>query len=164
MSRFTLSPHENKDSAPLFRILRDPESMQFTYVAPSLEACSTRLVAWEAQRPKHGFAPWVVRLTCTSEIIGWGGLGVDPEDSEWGPELVYAFAPSAWGKGLATELVAYTLIHAFTERGLSRLEAFVHPDNKASIKVLQRAGFRFCAYEPRLQRNRFRIENQSSAA
>jgi [ribosomal protein S5]-alanine N-acetyltransferase len=164
MSRLTLSPYTIEDLMPLFHILKDPAAMQFTYVPPSREACSRRLVAWESQRAERGFAPWVVRLSATSQVIGWGGLGVDPEDPNWGPEVVYAFAPSFWGNGLASELVAHTVGYAFSQHRLPSIDAFVHPENRGSIKVLQSSGFSLCGYESVLRRNRFRINCEHSAA
>lgn len=57
-------------------------------------------------------------------------------------ELGYRMAESAGGRGYATEAVRQVLAKAFGELGLMRLEAVARVGNEASIKVLQRNGFR----------------------
>ena len=52
------------------------------------------------------------------------------------------FAQPYWGKGLATEVASAWVRTAFDESGVSRLGAFVHPENAASIRVLEKVGFR----------------------
>jgi [ribosomal protein S5]-alanine N-acetyltransferase len=46
------------------------------------------------------------------------------------------------GRGLATEGVRLAVAHAFGEEGLHRVQAAVIPLNAASIRVLEKAGFR----------------------
>lgn len=57
-------------------------------------------------------------------------------------ELGYRMAESACGKGYASEAVRLVLAKAFGELGLMRVEAVARVGNEASIKVLQRNGFR----------------------
>ncbi len=90
-----------------------------------------------------------------SEIVGWGGLNVDPHDSGWGVEVSYFFAPAWWGRGFATELVRASLAHAFGGIALREVSAFARPESAASIRVLEKAGFAFLRFEPRLERNHY---------
>lgn len=46
------------------------------------------------------------------------------------------------GGGVATSAVALTVDHCFGRAGLHRLEATVRPENVASVRVLEKAGFR----------------------
>lgn len=46
------------------------------------------------------------------------------------------------GQGVATVAVAQAVDHAFGPVGLHRVEATVHPDNAASLRVLAKLGFR----------------------
>jgi len=143
-----------EDAVPLFAIMGNASAMQHTYVAPSFEHCRARLNAYEALRPVLGFAPWVV---CTPEgqVIGWGGLSVDLEEPEWGLEVSYAFSPAVWGRGYATELVQFSLGHAFQVMNAHEVHAFARPENEASIRVLLKSGFTVLHFEPRLQRNHY---------
>ena len=147
----------------IFAFMSDAPQMRHTYVAPSFEHCLSRLSAFEAKRPTLGFAPWVVCTEEEDEVIGWGGLSVDPEEPEWGLEVSYAFAPGAWGRGYATELVQYSLGHAFEALLASEVHAFAKPENEASVRVLHKAGFKILRYEPSLQRNHYVATAFSSA-
>jgi ribosomal-protein-alanine N-acetyltransferase len=52
-----------------------------------------------------------------------------------------AFAPAA-GRGYMSEALALVLEYAFTELRLHRLEANIQPGNGASLRLIQRTGFR----------------------
>ncbi|PYT71648.1 MAG: hypothetical protein DMG39_12410 [Acidobacteria bacterium] len=75
-----------------------------------------------------------------SFAIGDSGLLV-LQDYGW-VDLGFRFAQPYWGKGLATEVASAWVRTAFDELGVSRLGAFVHPENVASIHVLEKVGFR----------------------
>jgi ribosomal-protein-alanine N-acetyltransferase len=53
----------------------------------------------------------------------------------------YAFVPHA-GNGLMREALAAVISHAFRELGLHRLEANIQPDNRRSIALVERLGFK----------------------
>ena len=72
--RLKFSPFKSDDARELFGFMSDAKSMEHTYVAPSIELCLKRLNAYEEQRSKFGFAPWVIRSSKSGPIIGWGGL------------------------------------------------------------------------------------------
>ena len=46
------------------------------------------------------------------------------------------------GRGVATEAVRLAVLHAFDEAGLHRVQAAVIPRNAASVRVLEKVGFR----------------------
>ena len=153
--RLVLEPFEPTDAPHLFGFMADASAMQHTYVAPSYEHCLARMQAYEATRNTLGFAPWVVRTAQDSQVVGWGGLSIDPLEPEWGLEVIYAFAPRSWGLGYATELVHAALGFAFENLGAPEVHAFAKPGNTASARVLQKCGFALQGYEPALERNHF---------
>ena len=157
-----LAPFTAADAPALYRFMSDESAMQHTYAAPSLEHCSARLGVYESMRSTLGFAPWVASRTESSEIIGWGGLSVDPDEPEWGLEISYAFSPKAWGTGYATELVRFSLVHAFGPVSAREVNAFAKPENARSVRVLEKCGFGHVRYEPRLQRNHYLIRVPSA--
>jgi RimJ/RimL family protein N-acetyltransferase len=55
-------------------------------------------------------------------------------------ELGYWLFAEGRGRGIATRVARALAMHAF-DAGLLRVEAVVRPENTASIRVLQRAGF-----------------------
>jgi RimJ/RimL family protein N-acetyltransferase len=55
----------------------------------------------------------------------------------------YMLNPNQWGHGYATEVATAVLDFALDTLTLHRVEATCHPDNKASGRVLEKAGLRF---------------------
>jgi len=64
----------------------------------------------------------------------------DPEDRGLG-EVGYLVAAEARGRGTATRVMRMIVEWAFRELGMRRVQALVHPDNPASVAVLERLGF-----------------------
>ncbi|MFL6067148.1 MAG: GNAT family N-acetyltransferase [Gaiellaceae bacterium] len=60
----------------------------------------------------------------------------------------YAFEPHA-GQGLMSEGLDLVLRHSFRGLKLHRLEANIQPDNDASRRLVERAGFGYEGYSPR---------------
>ena len=58
------------------------------------------------------------------------------------PELAYHLHPDAWGQGLMAEACGAALGWASAERGARTAHAFIVPENRASIVLIQRLGFR----------------------
>jgi RimJ/RimL family protein N-acetyltransferase len=156
-ARLVLRSLRDEDVGPLYEIQGDRDAMRFTWAAPSEAECGRRLRAHERTREAHGFAPWVVALREDGRVVGWGGLGVDPFAPGWGPEVSYFFHPAHWGRGLATEVVRASVAHGFDALSLPTIGAFARPDNVASIRVLEKCGFRLLGWEPALARNHYEI-------
>ena len=60
----------------------------------------------------------------------------------------YAFAPHNQ-RGYMTGGLRAVLLEAFRREGFHRLEANIQPENEASRRLVQRAGFRLEGYSPR---------------
>lgn len=57
-------------------------------------------------------------------------------------EIGYIVAPAQQGRGLMTEAVAALVAYCFDRLAVHRIEALIHPDNAASIRLVERLGFR----------------------
>jgi ribosomal-protein-alanine N-acetyltransferase len=158
--RLLLRPFADGDVDNLHRIQANPDAMRYTFCATSRDESDQRLRAYAKLEEEIGFAPWTVLLRETSHIIGWGGLNVDPFDPGWGVEIAYFFDPEYWGKGYATELVLMSICYGFDHIGLPEIQAFAHPENMASIRVLEKCGFEYVCFEPRLGRNHYTIQRE----
>jgi ribosomal-protein-alanine N-acetyltransferase len=53
----------------------------------------------------------------------------------------YELAREAWGQGYMRETLLAVLGFGFVQMQLNRVEAQVHPDNVASLKLVERLGF-----------------------
>ena len=90
---------------------------------------------WE----QYGFGLWAVDEKETGAFVGRVGLSLHrlwPDD----PEVGWGLAPEHWGRGYATEAGGAALRHAFTTLDLARVVSIVHPENGASIRVMDRLG------------------------
>src|ERR1700722_1823638 len=54
----------------------------------------------------------------------------------------YMVDPAHCKQGLATEAVSAMIRFCFQDLGLHRLQAFIHPDNTPSLKLIEKLGFR----------------------
>lgn len=88
----------------------------------------------------EGYGTWAVVEKASGEFIGWLSLRPRDGDPPDEPELGYRLRRSAWGKGYATE-GARALVHrAFADLGARRVYAETMAVNKASRRVLEKAG------------------------
>jgi len=85
-----------------------------------------------------GCGEWAVELKETGEFVGVGGF-CEPEG--WpGFELAGVLARRWWGNGYATEAARAALDYAFAVLRKDRVISLVNPDNRASIRVVERLG------------------------
>ncbi len=126
--------------------------MHHTHVDKTLRDCRRRIAAHEWQRRRDGFGPWTVVSRAEGRTVGWGGLYTDPFDPGWGAEVGYFFHPDVWGRGYATELVAASLDLADRLLNLPEVQAFARPENAASRRILEKAGFEIVRFIPEMER------------
>jgi len=139
--RLILRPFEASDTVAAFGWFGDPVVMRFTPTGPdkNIEGTEARLTLFMEHQRAHGFSKWLILHRASGVAIGDSGLLV-LKDYGW-IDLGFRLAQPHWGKGFATEVVSAWVRAAFDEFGLSRLGAFVHPKNVASIRVVEKAGF-----------------------
>jgi RimJ/RimL family protein N-acetyltransferase len=93
---------------------------------------------------RYGFGLWLLRDKATGAAVGRGGLQWTYAVELHEVEAAWAIVPERWGEGLATELARASADAAFGPLGLEEIIAFTLPDNVASRRVMEKAGF---AYE-----------------
>ena len=54
----------------------------------------------------------------------------------------YWIGEEYWGKGIATECVRLVIEYAFSELKLEKVSAYVYPENKASMRILEKNGLK----------------------
>lgn len=87
-----------------------------------------------------GFGIWAVILKSTGELVGRAGLSNSHGTEEL--ELGYEIEKSCRRKGYAFEACSAIISVAGSMFGQSALTAFIDEDNKASIALAQKLGFR----------------------
>ena len=93
-----------------------------------------------ADYERYGFGRWARILKATGELIGGAGLKYLPEMSE--VDLGYRLRRDCWGRGLATEAAQACVEYGFATLQLPRIIGLVEAENAASIRVLEKTGFR----------------------
>ena len=142
-ARLILRPFVEADAGPLHRILNETDILRYfpNPDPPPLERVQ-RLVARQiAHWDEHGFGWWAVvprEPHRGQELIGWNGLQFLPETGEI--EVGYLLSEAYWGQGLATEGGLASVHFGFQTLGLETIIAIVHPDNKASKRVIEKLG------------------------
>jgi len=112
---------------PLKEISRDE-------IAKKLEGEGTDLTRLE----KHESFCWFV--SAAGEVVGAVSLKNISHSMSYG-EIGYGIAESHHGKGIATAAVRLMVNKIFVESKLRRLIAYVHEENHASRRVLEKLGF-----------------------
>jgi RimJ/RimL family protein N-acetyltransferase len=135
-------------------LLRRPEPADAQAILDSYagDIDVTRLLAWPRHRSlddteaflrwseqvwsTHDVGPYLV-VDSADSIIGTTGLDIE---TPFRAATGYVLARRAWGVGYATEL-ATAMVSLAENLGVRRVYALCHPDNQASSRVLQKAGF-----------------------
>jgi len=94
-----------------------------------------------ASYARNGFGLYLVVLKESNESIGMCGL--IKRDALEEVDVGYAFLPRYWSKGYAIEAMTAVMAYAKNVVRLKRVVAIVDPANHGSIRVLEKAGFRF---------------------
>lgn len=133
-ARLRLRPARADDAAALHAIFAAPEAMRYWSTPPHRDMAQTRdwLAGMIATPPGEG-EDFVIELGGT--VIGKAGCFRYPE-------IGYILAPWHWGNGLAHEALTAVIARTFATTALDRLTADVDPRNSASLRLLERLGFR----------------------
>ena len=88
------------------------------------------------------FVLWPLADKKSGQPVGHCGLLDKQVEGNNEIELVYVLAPTAWGRGYATEIGNALKRYAFGELSIRRLIALIEPRNAASERVAVKIGMR----------------------
>jgi RimJ/RimL family protein N-acetyltransferase len=127
------------DAEMAFQIWGDAQVMQFVGKPfATTEAARKALENAIAAQNKYGVCLWAVIEKSSKKIVGCCGF----HRVESGLELAFHFIPQFWGKGYATEAAKACLEYGFKKLKAEKIIAFVHPENIASNRVLEKIGMK----------------------
>lgn len=89
---------------------------------------------------EEGYFQFALAYKTTGELIG--DLMLKTQEDKRLADIGYTLSYAFQGQGLATEAVTATIEYAFNVLKMHRLSASVDPRNVASLKLLERLGFR----------------------
>jgi len=134
-SRLRLRPLRAADAERIFEIYSHPLAAPWTG-EHTLQEIRDEISFYERNAAGGGWCMYGVVLLETGELIG--DCGVVPLELV-GPELelMYDIHPDHWGRGIAGEAVAAVL-----HRHPGELIAVAKPSNAASLRILEKNGFK----------------------
>jgi ribosomal-protein-alanine N-acetyltransferase len=146
--RLRLRPYGPADVDELQRLFGDPDVRRYLFddrVMPrewvEVEAAANQQLFAERG---YGVALLYRRdesAAAGDEAIGFAGFRPFFEPPEI--QLLYGLLPEAWGLGYATEVARALVQRAFAELGFEEVIGVTDPPNRASMRVMVRAGLRF---------------------
>jgi RimJ/RimL family protein N-acetyltransferase len=144
--RLTLHPHRLEDFVDSVAMWGDPEVTRYIGGRPfSSEEVWTKLLRYVGHWSVMGFGYWVARDRATGRFVGEVGFAdfkreIEPS-LEGAPEIGWALAPWAHGRGLATEAVRASIAWGANHFESGRTVCLISPENLASIRVAEKCGY-----------------------
>lgn len=123
--------------------LADPSVMRYSLRGVLSEAQTAEFVEWCAGLYRErGYGPWALVEKESEALAGFCGLSPELIEGIEEVQVGYRLAPQFWGRGLAAEAVAAVLILGFQRFSLPEIAAIVEPEHTASVRVLEKSGFK----------------------
>jgi RimJ/RimL family protein N-acetyltransferase len=138
-ARLTHRAFQPSDAETFFRLNSHPEVMRYTGEPPlqSVEEAKHAIENYPDFKTV-GYGRWACVHKDSQEVIGFCGLKYLPELDL--VDVGFRFFPEYWGQGLGTEACTASIGFGFNNLNLSRIVGLVLPENKASIRVLEKCG------------------------
>jgi len=137
--RLIIRPFAEPDLDAAYEVNSDPEARRFTGGIVSREDSDRSLREQIHRVCQSGLGARAVVQRRTNRVIGYCGLQPFADTEEI--ELFYGYATHTWGNGFATEAAAALLDLGFRCLQPERVVAIAHPENVASLRVLEKLGF-----------------------
>jgi len=131
------------DMDDFMRMHQDPRVMATLGGVRTPDVIQSFLERLLGEWDRHGFGWWSVHELASGRFAGRGGVRRVQVDGRAEVEVGYGLLPEFWGRGLATELARESVRVGFGELQLPELVSFTLPNNLASRRVMDKAGFRF---------------------
>ncbi len=142
--RLVLREFTERDLQAVYEYASDPEVVCYMVWGPNTQEETRdfirRAMASHGEKPRRDYQ-FAVVLKEEDRLIGSCGLQVSNPDHQeaW---IGYCFNRHFWGKGYATQVARRLLTFGFDELKLHRIFATCDPQNKGSVRVLEKAGIR----------------------
>lgn len=127
-----------------FRLMHTNEDVMRTLGGMRNEEQTLDNLNWNLKQwIDNGFGLWMFYLKDTREWVGRAGLRRVNVGGHEEIEVGYALMPKFWNQGLATEMIQACLEVAFEVVRLDDTVSFTLTTNKASQRVMEKAGFQY---------------------
>lgn len=144
--RLVLRLHRRDDFAACAAMWADPDVVRHIGGRPfTAEETWSRLLRYGGLWTLLGYGYWAAIDRASGEYIGELGFAdfqraIDPPLGA--PEIGWAFVARAHGRGIATEAVRAIVAWADRSLDAATTACIINPENAASIRVAEKAGYR----------------------
>lgn len=146
--KYTFRPWAEADLERYLELLDNPRIWQYlpgSYPNPLTRADARELIEVSNTLPT---THEVNAVLCDGEIVGqvrlqFEGSPASPGPGEKDAEISYWLGEDYWGRGLMSEIIRLYTLHSFEKHQLASLSAWVDKPNHASIRVLEKSGYRY---------------------
>ena len=141
--RCRLRQVKDEDSKTLFEILSDHETMKHFGIKLATDPAE---VSKSIEMRKKGFTEkrgigWIIADKQTDQMLGLVNFPFWLRQF-YLSKLSYILHKDFWGKGFMSEVLPYCLNFGFEKMALHRIEAVIDPENIASLKLVEKIGFK----------------------
>jgi Acetyltransferases, including N-acetylases of ribosomal proteins len=151
-NRLVIREPQEKDAELLYQEFANPNVTRYLdWGGPhSTEQALACIADWRDEFEKKNFISWAIAEKNTDEFLGTIVISTRNRDPQYGLftheiaeviSLGYNLREEHWGKGYMTEAVTAVLALVFDNIRTPRVEACVHPENTASLKLLEKLHF-----------------------
>jgi [ribosomal protein S5]-alanine N-acetyltransferase len=141
-ARCDLLPVSSSDVGELHALWTSPGVRRFLWddEIVSRERTEDAIATSERLFEESNFGLWVIRERFDKSLAGFVGIWPFREANEL--ELLYGVDERLWGHGYATEVAHAVMDYCFTAVQMPSIRASTDADNAASMRVLEKLGFR----------------------
>jgi RimJ/RimL family protein N-acetyltransferase len=146
-ARLRLRGHRIEDFEDSLALWRDAQVVRYIGGRPfSAEEVWARLLRYVGHWTLLGFGFWLIEEKDSGRFVGEAGFADYKRDIETAPkdtpEIGWALAPRAHGKGFATEAVGAVVTWGDRQLPAKQSWCMIQPENQASIRVALKCGYR----------------------
>lgn len=140
--RLVLRNLTQEDKYDLFEIRSNPTTMQYISrpVAKTVDDASQVIDMIMGFTANNERINWAITEKGTNKLIGLIGFP-NFNLGNFRAEIGYVLNPNYTGKGIAYEALKAVIDYGFNFVGLHSIEAIIRTENKASVKLIEKAGF-----------------------
>lgn len=126
-------------------IFADPEVMRYINGGQPLADAEIRnfIMRQQDHFRSRGFCLWKLLLKMDGRFVGFCGLQPLELDGAQEVEIGWRLVKDQWDRGFATEAARVALQHAVEHARLPRVIAIAIPENRASLRIMEKLGLKF---------------------
>jgi RimJ/RimL family protein N-acetyltransferase len=136
-----LKTWETRDAEALLKYARNPKITQFMsdgFAGVSTPEGAEKFIAFASSGSDKIYRA----IEVDGEVVGGIGVMVQTDIHRKNAELGYWLAEPFWGKGIMSVAIPMLVFEAFERLDITRISARPFHTNKASHRVLEKAGFK----------------------